>query len=527
MKARLLMITISLMAILSASAQRLDWKPSDFAPLTAVPWDDERRSMPDVLKVLFQEPDVTVRYPMLAEYLREIPVADLESAFRLSVVYEGTQHPRALISLFLRVWAERDPEGAWRKAKKLLEVALSHNILDLARWDWGKVAAANQSAFQKSSFWIKPEDVAAIGPAIEASELRKDEKIRILKEYAAVYIDLTGSMPPSRLPGGPSGEEVSIDGSGLVKILRSSGDWNLNHFASLLSEGPERRVSMVRCLSVKPELASKLVDSARDLAREEENGGRVDAEQQAITLSFLSLWAQLDRASMEAWAKRQNPKFSETGMAARGILLEHVTEESRKAWLAEADRAGYLPALYACWAEVSPVEALKAGSSHASSDILSEVHWRAAYPTGGAFNRSHWGLGALRDFDIGKWQTAHSGQGLVHFPDGWSIMEVERWLQIDVGEAARYAYSFITSPALREQYPRSMLIKVFSGKSFDSDDDGALDRTFCGMRFWAMWKPEEMRKWISGLEDPEMRQALTWMVENPWGWNSSEDNAKK
>ena len=72
-----------------------------------------------------------------------------------------------------------------------------------------------------------------------------------------------------------------------------------------------------------------------------------------------------------------------------------------------------------------------------------------------------------------------------------------------------------------------MLIKVFSGKSFDSDDDGALDRTFCGLRFWAMWKPDEMRKWISGLEDPEMRQALTWMVENPWGWDSPEDNAKK
>lgn len=508
-------------------AQRLDWKPSDFAPLTAVPWDDERLSMPDVLKVLFQEPDVTVRYPMLAEYLREIPVADLESAFRLSVAYEGTQHPRAITSLFLRVWAERDPESAWRKVRELLDVAVSHNVLDLARWDWGKVTTANQAAFQKSSFWIVPDDVTAIGPAIEASALPRHDKVRILKEYAATYVDLTGSLPSGNPAQGLAEDEVSIDGSGLVKILRSSGDWNLNHFASLPSEGPERRVSMVRCLSVKPDLASKLVDAVRDLAREEENGGRGDAEQQAITLSFLSLWAQLDRVSMEAWAKRQNPKFSETGMAARGILLEHVTGESRKAWLAEADRAGYLPALYGCWAEVSPVEALKAGSTQVNPDILSSICWHAAYPTGGAFNRSHWGLGALRDFDIGKWQAAHSGQGLVHFPDGWSILEVERWLQIDVGEAARYAYSFITSPAIREQYPRSMLIKVFSGKSFDSDDDGALDRTFCGMRFWAMWKPDEMRNWISGLKDPEMRQALTWMVDNPWGWDSPEGNAKK
>jgi hypothetical protein len=49
-----------------------------------------------------------------------------------------------------------------------------------------------------------------------------------------------------------------------------------------------------------------------------------------------------------------------------------------------------------------------------------------------------------------------------------------------------------------------------------------IDRTFCALRVWAVVKPDEMKKWIATLDDAEMRKALTWLLEHPWGIGSAE-----
>ena len=85
---------------------------------------------------------------------------------------------------------------------------------------------------------------------------------------------------------------------------------------------------------------------------------------------------------------------------------------------------------------------------------------------------------------------------------------------IDIGEAARYGLNFL----LRTDYaPRENLIKLFSGDDDFSSDSDMIDRTFCALRVWAVVKPKEMKAWIATIKEADMRKALTWLLEHPWG----------
>jgi hypothetical protein len=65
--------------------------------------------------------------------------------------------------------------------------------------------------------------------------------------------------------------------------------------------------------------------------------------------------------------------------------------------------------------------------------------------------------------------------------------------------------------------PREGVIQFFSGKDIYGGEDGMIDRTFCALRAWAVVRPDEMKKWIATIEDAAMRNALTWLLEKPWG----------
>ncbi len=54
-------------------AQRLDWKPTDFEPLTDLPWKRPDATLETVIEAIFREPNPAIRYPVLAEYLRIMP----------------------------------------------------------------------------------------------------------------------------------------------------------------------------------------------------------------------------------------------------------------------------------------------------------------------------------------------------------------------------------------------------------------------------------------------------------------------
>ena len=65
------------------------------------------------------------------------------------------------------------------------------------------------------------------------------------------------------------------------------------------------------------------------------------------------------------------------------------------------------------------------------------------------------------------------------------------------------------------------MIKYFRGTD-GFTDDAMMDRTFCSMRVWAVVKPNAMADWIPSIKDEEMRKALWWLLQNPWGWGPEE-----
>jgi hypothetical protein len=47
-------------------AERNNWKPTDFEPLTELPWKQPNATMESVLDAIFREPNRNIRYPILA-----------------------------------------------------------------------------------------------------------------------------------------------------------------------------------------------------------------------------------------------------------------------------------------------------------------------------------------------------------------------------------------------------------------------------------------------------------------------------
>src|ERR1700691_3530481 len=90
------MRTALLAVLLSAAnvmAQTKYLKPAVFVPLTSLPWKQQNATLESTLKAIFLEPDLEIRYPVLAEYLRTIPVGQLGKAFDICIDLEGTQRP--------------------------------------------------------------------------------------------------------------------------------------------------------------------------------------------------------------------------------------------------------------------------------------------------------------------------------------------------------------------------------------------------------------------------------------------------
>jgi len=72
-----------------AIAQRNQLRPADFEPLTELPWEAPNTTLDSVLDRIFREPNPSIRYPLLAEYLRMVPAEQLSHAFDRSISLEG------------------------------------------------------------------------------------------------------------------------------------------------------------------------------------------------------------------------------------------------------------------------------------------------------------------------------------------------------------------------------------------------------------------------------------------------------
>ena len=234
------------------------------------------------------------------------------------------------------------------------------------------------------------------------------------------------------------------------------------------------------------------------------------------------MWAKLDLPAMIRWAespeRQKHPVFVNVRdeivpLNARGFLMSRVVADTRERWMAQtitADDPNEYVDLLREWAGWDTKQALGAALVTQKIETVEQV---VASAVRGPFrtrlhNTGHAALGAIKEMDLSLVaQAIQEGHAVK-----WTEV-MESWGEVDVGEAARYGVDFL----LRTNFPpRENLIRLFSGESEPAGDDGMVARTFSALRVWATLRPKEMQTWIDAMEDKEMRQALTSLLQNPW-----------
>jgi hypothetical protein len=110
--------------------------------------------------------------------------------------------------------------------------------------------------------------------------------------------------------------------------------------------------------------------------------------------------------------------------------------------------------------------------------------------------------------------------------DNFAYMIMEPLGGLDVGLAAAYGvewmhrsreYRHTTSAEWTARIvDKKHLVRVWTGKE-DPEDGTMDDRTFGCLRKWAVCQPEAMRQFVEKEKDPEIRDALIWLLEHPNG----------
>lgn len=178
------------------SAQWLVLKPTEFEPLTSLPWEQPDATLEKVLGAIFREPNSSIRYRLLGEYLWQVPEEEMGKAFDLCVPLEGTQNPDELVARFIPIWVERDPLASWNWVKKLFSVVgIENGVLGYDSWKLPRITVYNLDAIRASPFWIEPDALQSFPVFVNRSKLPKGERIQVMKGFAEMWFNAFGSWP--------------------------------------------------------------------------------------------------------------------------------------------------------------------------------------------------------------------------------------------------------------------------------------------------------------------------------------------
>lgn len=497
-----------------AGAQRLDWKLTDFQPLTSLPWEAEDATVEGVLQQIFRETNNQIRYPVLAEYLRTVPLKDFDRAFDLAIQFEGVQQPDELVSLMLGIWAERDPRQAWERTKALFHlVGLEAGWLGYDSVYRERITVTDEKAIQGSRFWLRRESLLPFAYRVDDSKMSVDERVELLKAFADQWLTIFKSWPREWSHADPAADDETE--KRLINVFHTEEEpagFNASGYWAGFSSEAEFEVCLRRWLVLDPKAMPEILKVIA-AKKWQSLDGKTPEHPAVLSTELLLLWAKLDPVGLQIWADTPTPPFEAKAWTAKCILMDRVDSTVRDRWLAQAvegdeeqvfDR---LPELAAWHPELGVSKAIMDGNPELICEVLESASvgpWH-----GWPENTCHPGLGFLKEFALTNIPAALRSEVVENWIE--AVDSLEWWGGVDAAEAARYGMDFLlnTSYTTRED-----LIAYLPG---GGDEGGMMDRTFCALRVWAVTRPDEMKKWIETQEDAGVRQALMKLFDHRWG----------
>ncbi len=502
---------VSISIASTAWAERHPIKPSDFRPLTELPWKKSDASLEKALRAIYLETNGTVRLQVRDAYLRLIPVEILGRAFDLFLELERTRSPDALVSAFISIWAERDPEGCWERVEKLFHlVGIEWGALGYDAWDHA-ITVQDRRAIQAAGFWLSRETLKGFPLAVEKSKAPEADRVRLMKAFADTWFAAFKTWP-GYAPGQGRAESLSASGDlagQIVHMLELPPIVELPQHVQM--EKPDAAaaydVALRKMVQANPKAASEIIKKGRadclKNSREKNWGIEVPSTE------LLMIWASGDLAGMIRWVEKLDAGEAALAQKVKGFLMSRVNAKTRNRWLAEARKTeGAESDLLQPWAEWDPEPALNAAAEAGQAVDIRWMGVAAGFgPWMGQPSTAGFGLDVITRFDFSKF-----GRRDPFAENGYNLGEL--WDDVDPGAAARFHLDYL----LRTGYaPREGLITFFRGGKIYNGQDGMIDRCFCALRVWAVVQPEEMKAWIATIKDEEMQKALTWLLNNPWG----------
>lgn len=530
-----LLMTLSLVALTLTGfvhADSPEWQLKDFRPLAELPWKKPNKGEPpphlevEVLRKIFSEPILDIRYPVLDLYLRLIDVGDLSRAFDHCIELEGTQMPDQFVSFFLNIWAELDPKGCWERVEPLFQVvAFERGWLAYDSWGNERITVKNLDAVRGSKFWLGGKSLLAFPRGIERSELPPAERVKYLSAFSQAWFGVFQNWPGE--PEAPFGLVFNPSLAWMLEVpvthlkarandttfVRAASGYEISVRRQLLAE-PSRALELVE------EMRTKIWSDDDEEARKTNTFKVVDGQPSP---EFLQLWADCNLPELIAWVESLPEERREISLAAKGLLMSRVDAPIRERWLAEAKKRpldsngkGDYTSLLLNWGRWDLAPAFAAALDTKNESIAIRVGESALF--GDGYDPYNVRLAKVRQ--IARLDLATVPKEILDaLTINFFVFTMEIWGDIQIGENARYGLDVLQKTG---EVPREELLRLFAGDNSVGGDGDVLDRTFCSLRVWAVTRPDEMKAWLSTMKDAEVRTALTWLLENPWGTGPEE-----
>jgi hypothetical protein len=510
-------------------------KLTEFRPLTKLPWSAADPNGPvtlqeEALRSIFRESDDLVRYRVLTSYLRRMPVEELGRVLDWCIEFEGAQMPDYLLSYFIPIWAERDPKACLERVKFMVKlVALDDSgWLRYDHWAQPRIEIREPGLVRSSKFWVARDSLLTFPTGLARSAVGQIEREGLQREFSLTWFRRFDGWPgepifdPDYL-----GAETKPDTASAFELPISKLEEACRNIQSV-RDGAFYEIGVRRRLVAEPARALELVEEIEGKVWKPESWKKDVPFPAPIVCScepsveFLQIWAEVDMPAMLRWSDSLSEEKKTLAMSAKGLLLSRVDAPLREHWLQEAAKNKRdTELLLGHWVRWDFQSAWKAARENGDLDLLITIGRDALLgDKSEPENLRHARSLALAKIDVSTLPA--DAQDVMMYKTCVYLME--GWGNINIGETARYGTDLLLKTG---HVPRNILIGLFKGGSDYGDgargDGDVLDRTFCSLRVWAVTRPDEMKAWLATMKDAEMREALTWLLENPWGTGDPEE----